>query len=817
MSTYTTTSKYVQITSWLLMEYRYADNPNPEINFTNDVGFNRIVNGFKDGDIQIFNQNSAYSITQNTAQVSVVQTSDTKFVTLDENLIIPYNDYTSELTPSSEMGVDFSPNNFSVVYDSVRFWILSGYNLSNIDGFIMQIQAQDQDLSYVTLSQILLQRGSADTYTFSPAPLTIGASIYDKYFQISIPSIASLMDSYQAAPSGTKSQQVAARLSKSGEGFVINAPLRITAYQVGSIQTIQGYDTFFTSVVNTLSLEAEDPFSEVAAFIAPSTDGQFFEYFATYDGGFIEDFILFQNSIGNSYVISHQIEVLEQIGAALIETSNFTSIQTTGYDIPNLYRPIVRNASVAVSFTLRYTMTLVNNANQQRIVRISSYTSFDPHAYGTSIQPIVLSNAPQVQKIYNKISTPPSIQLSSDIFGQQSLGREVIRINNVYIDNTNVNVGLTNLTVNNDGLVEDPASAGNTITYLAKGRAEIDISPFDNYFKFTVVMNTPGVAPKAMNFDTGGSYFLQFIDNSGNKFSVPNLSNTNIANPVNGELAFKVDETAASRILQFTDRRFFITNRPPRSNETEGQNTTVGTANSIQDVRATSAATNTSTVNAIFGTASSSVVYWSYWKPENESTRFPLTIGATGPTASAIPPPDSVNVFVGGGVLPPPVVTTPTASEGSNIFKTLRPLVGATAAARTSKSVADAVKGLANKSNLSPEEKINAVASSVSGLVLQGWTEERIIAFFLKPNELGTKIYGLTKEQFKQAVAGVFFYSDPNDIDGTPFDTTLIDNFGDTQAGLTNGGPASTKGRVTLTGGGNSITNRFLRGGSINL
>jgi hypothetical protein len=37
------TSKFVQLTSYLLMEYRYADQPNPETHFTNTgtdtVGF----------------------------------------------------------------------------------------------------------------------------------------------------------------------------------------------------------------------------------------------------------------------------------------------------------------------------------------------------------------------------------------------------------------------------------------------------------------------------------------------------------------------------------------------------------------------------------------------------------------------------------------------------------------------------------------------------------------------------------------------------------------------------------------------------------
>jgi hypothetical protein len=779
------------------MEYMYADNPNPEVYTTNEVGYNKIVNGFRNNDVQAYNLNDDYSLTQNTAAVSVVQVSDSRFVTLNQNLIVPYNDYTSQLTPSSESAVVF-PSNLSITYDSVRYWILAGYNLSNIDGVIIQIQAQDQDQSYVTLSQVLLQRGSSDAYAFSPSPLSIGSSIYDKYFEISIPSVAAMMDSYQAAPDGFKSSQLASLISKSGTGFVINSPLRITAYQVGSIQNVDGYENYLTQTINTLSLEAEDPFSEVAAYIAPSVGGQFFEYFATYDGGFIEDFILFQNSIGNAYVISHQIEVLEQIGAALIETSNFTSLQTTGYDVPNLYRPIVRNASVAVSFTLRYTMTLVNNANQQRVVRVSSYTSLDPHSYGTSIQPISLSNSPQVQKIYNKVFTPPAIQLSSDVFSSQTRAREVIRLNNVFVDNTNVNLGITNLSINNTTLGQDPSGSenGQTVLFYGKGKSEIDISPFDNFYKFTVVTNPSGNSPKAFNFDTGGSYYLQFIDNNGKKLSVPNLTNTNIANPSKGELAFKIDETYSTKILQFVDRTFYITNRPPKSDE-EAQlsDITVATNSSIQDVRATTSISNNLPLNSIFGIGASSVVYWGYWKPEKEESRF---IGATGATASTGTPRTNTNVVRGGTVGPTPAAQP----DGVNLLTNVKPIAGPTGTFRRFGIPVPRIDQI----NLTLDEKINAVSSAVQGFVDQGWTTTRIISYFLKPNEVGYKLFQLSKDQFKQAVVGIF----------SDADLVLIDNFGNTQSGLTNGGPASTKGRVTQTGGGNigsDISNRVTRGG----
>jgi hypothetical protein len=363
---------------------------------------------------------------------------------------------------------------------------------------------------------------------------------------------------------------------------------------------------------------------------------------------------------------------------------------------------------------------------------------------------------------------------------------------------TNVNLGITNLSINNTTLGQDPSGSenGQTVLFYGKGKSEIDISPFDNFYKFTVVTNPSGNSPKAFNFDTGGSYYLQFIDNNGKKLSVPNLTNTNIANPSKGELAFKIDETYSTKILQFVDRTFYITNRPPKSDE-EAQlsDTTVATNSSIQDVRATTSISNNLPLNSIFGIGASSVVYWGYWKPEKEESRF---IGATGATASTGTPRTNTNVVRGGTVGPTPAAQP----DGVNLLTNVKPIAGPTGTFRRFGIPVQRIDQI----NLTLDEKINAVSSAVQGFVDQGWTTTRIISYFLKPNEVGYKLFQLSKDQFKQAVVGIF----------SDADLVLIDNFGNTQSGLTNGGPASTKGRVTQTGGGNigsDISNRVTRGG----
>ena len=88
----------------------------------------------------------------------------------------------------------------------------------------------------------------------------------------------------------------------------------------------------------------------------------------------------------------------------------------------------------------------------------------------------------------------------------------------------------------------------------------ISISPFDNYYKFRFVKSGPSSDPIPIDLSISGQFNISFVDPIGNKIQVPALDDKNIANPALGELAFKIDESIATKVLQINDRRFFITN-----------------------------------------------------------------------------------------------------------------------------------------------------------------------------------------------------------------------------------------------------------------
>jgi len=823
MATYTTTSKYVQLTPYMVMEYMYADQPNPETYNVNTgsttVSYDKLINGMvqsiggtADNGVQIFNQSQNYSLTKNTTLNNVVRVTDNSFIPLNPNYIIPYNDFNPKLTSTADLPVDFS-SNFAIVYDSVRYHILAGYNLGNIDGVILGIDFLDVDGTYVTFSQIFIDSGFAGQYTLNPSPLMIGINSYDKYFEIKVPSLVNLNNQYISSP--TPSLTPAALLSHSGKGFVVGSPMRVRAYEVLNTTLTTGYVTYGANLISTLSLESEDPFRNIGAYISPADTGDFFEYFATDNGGFIEDFILFQNSIGNQYYIQNDIKVFEQIGTAFIQTANFYTIQTNAYDIPNLYRPIIRNSGVASTFNLRYTMTLVNSVDQSRVTRIASVTYNNPAKYGAYIAPLQLQNLPQVQKIYNKVATETNISVPSS----NPTPRIIVKYSNVFYERNLVNTTMTNLVVKGTTITQADGGSVQDQTVYGQGKAYIRISPFDNYYKFTFYKQGADGNTQLIDLESSGTYYMVFLNNSNKKVSAPTIDDKNIANPAKGELAFKVSETLATDVLQYTNRTYTITNRPPAANDpniVSDQIPTTGAAknalasrstalnDSIKDVVLSAQNIDQSLLSGVLTVSAnaSSVLYYGNWlKVDEPIPSTSPTSGATGATATVVQTntnqPTSATAFLGSAALP--------VSVGNNILNTQPQTGGGTAAtgfAFTSENGVEVTRPSNSASSgqrLSTTELKSAISLAVKSMLSEGITVQYIINYFLNVQSPGYKLYvGITKKIFTDAVKGIF----------TDADLTILNNYGNTNAGQTNGGSASNQGSTGNATGGDSGTSR---------
>ena len=761
---FTTSSKYATLTPYMLMEFMYADQPTPENYPVNSgpitVGFNKMTNGYLSDDIQIFNPLSDKQITNNTNENSVVAIDGSNYVTLDSNLVIPFNDFDDNLTDSINLPVSF-PSNINVIYDRVRYHIRAGYNLSNLDGVVVNIKYEDQDGSYVTVASTLIKKGTQQVYTLNTSPISIGSDIYDKYIEIKVPSLVDMQYKFLGSTESNKPNTLAGKISKSGNGFNSISPIRISVEEVLNITDYNGYSKYGTQNVAVFPLGQEDAFKNIGNTIKPSDNGEFFEYFATDNGGFIEDFILYQNSIGNSYYVYHQIEVIEQIGAAFIETSNFSNIQTTAYDTPNLFRPIVRNSSISNSFNLRYTMSLVNNSDQTRVVRVSNYTSNSPGRYGERITPITISNSPEPNKIYNKVYDQPSITIGNpNSLFNDGKPKEIIKYSNVFIQQNDVSVGVETLTArsSNSGESTSLVSQDNKKekTIYGKGKAYIDISPFDNYYKF--VFYTKGIdgIPNTIDLESSGDYKLVFIDNKGNKIKISSLVDKNIANPAKGEIAFKVEESISEKILQYTNKNFYISNLPLGKTTTDSVKVRLNTSASsrrknLLDQAEERQIKESRGKSTSVTEATSSVLYRGKWKNEDE------VIPVNDLPVLPVNPPTDTKPIV-------PVKRPDVRKNIATVKKTVPASVDLKTTAPNTTPVAtntNTTTSSGSRGTLTGDALISAVSGHMSALYSTGWSPSRIYRYFMVPGQPGYITYPeLTIMQFTKAAEGIFNTTD---------------------------------------------------------
>jgi hypothetical protein len=743
------------------MEYMYADAPDPESYPVNTgsttVGYNKLVNSYMLQTVgnttqiptnQIYNFDVDYDITHNTSNNSVVQIADNSFVTLDPNLIIPFNNYSPKLTPDDQLAVTF-PGNIVVVYDSIKYHIVAGYNLSNLDGVIINIKYQDSNGTYVTFSQILIEKGTQQDYSLNPTPLKFGSNIYDRYFEIKIPSLKDMNDRYQAAASSFRDQTLAYLTSNSNAGYVYGSPMRIEIWYVREKTDFNGYERYNSEQVAVLSLESEDPFSNIGATIKLSEAGQFFEYFATDNEGFIEDFILFQNSIGNNYYINHTIETFEQIGEASILTNTFTTTQTTAYDLPNYYRPIVRNPSTAVSFTLRYTMALVNNVNRQSVIRVGTYTSNNPGQWGPNIAPIQLSTFPQVQKIYNKIVSQAPLNIPSPATPSPT---QIVTVNNVFIDKVSVSASVSPILIT--GPTGSTSAPQVNEVALPSGQTYIEVSPFDNFYLFKFYKTGFDASPIEVNLGETKSYKLAFIDERGTKNYISSFENLSVANPIKGEVAFKIDDSISTKILNYKDRRFFITSGSAASDAKDitGSQMSGTVLSSSQPIVA----------NPSINTAPISVIYWGYWKAFGEQTQ--TTPGATASSIGNVAASASTGIKETTQRIDSIIRKVKgTTNSAASLLYSLSPAAGATSAASKFSKSPSASSGTVKSNTLTQAEIIQGVSGIVAAFKANGWTDQSIINYFLVPGQLGYKQFpGLTATLFIQAVGSTINVSSLN-------------------------------------------------------
>lgn len=453
-------SRFLQISPEILLEYTYTDQANPSTFNTATYPIEIMRDGHTSG-TYMFNADSVVSTMGNARDISAaaIDSGKTQYAYLNTDVGVPYNDFDPQLTNTVNLPQVFSPN-LNIEYDTVRFHFTSGFDFQDYDGLILEVLAPRRDGIPINLSSIAFLK--TDSPIFNPDPFLLGSKLYSTYIEWKVPALYYLVNSFTVSNTNLLSY----RLTE-GQGFLSTPPITVKVSGIYETLNENGYSIFNTQEINSVALANRDIYDLLYAEVIESSSGDFFELSGQVEGSTLSNFIAQLNSEGGNYIAIHQIIVSEQIGSIFVQTADQMFTQVVNFDEPIRFRPIILNSATAVSFAINYTLRLFNRNDNTQIIKKARLVSFDTKKYGRRLMKINLGTVPTVAKVYNKIESNDGNNIS--IVNGNSLGNssantsdrltEQLVVQTRYVtsfrDRLNINVAISPVNIQN---IEDNGS-----------------------------------------------------------------------------------------------------------------------------------------------------------------------------------------------------------------------------------------------------------------------------------------------------------------------------------------------------------------------
>jgi hypothetical protein len=552
-------SRFISLTSYCLVEYMFE--PIGSLNFLNDNI--TLLQNNKSGVYQIYNEDGSFSSTKNIKDLTAISLGNNTVVYADSEKVPNYTDYDDDMTETTLSG-------WNVVYDRVRFHFVAGFDFEGFEAIILAIMNKQNNGENHLFANILLAPDNiGELITFNSKPLFLSDSQFDRYIDILVPSIKNINQDFSVAPVPGNTFAAAITPTDSGySGFITNAPISISLSECSKrneLATDVGikYDTFEISENYDASVSQTNEFDDVGTSISESSNGDFIEYYLTWNGGFPEELISILNkrNPNDDWVIIHQLSVFEQVGSSFINTARLVIFQEEDWDEPLVYRPILKNAGSAVSMSIDLLSRLTNRRNGEQIIREASFSLISPKKYGRSLNVIPLSDEPQSQKVYNKIikkDFEATKLFIEPTFAPGFNGDEIIKNKPVKsVEYVPVFFSNNNISVSNNSGITKTRDISDEIIY-GPGKLKFILSPFDNAIKLKLfnVINNKAV-PLDLNL-TGAKYRMVFETDSG-KIKVDNEKSSTSENLSIGEISFKVSQADSESMFKSDKQTVYIT------------------------------------------------------------------------------------------------------------------------------------------------------------------------------------------------------------------------------------------------------------------
>ena len=562
------TSRFVSISSYCLVEYMAEPLGSP--NYLNDDII--LIKNSITGNHQILNTDASFNTTKNIQDLTVVNIGNNKVAYTDSEKIPDYLVYDTNLTTTAITG-------FNVIYDTVRFHFISGFEFEGFEALLLSIKNTQSDGDIHTFANILLAPETIDQLiTFNSKPMFLSDSLYDRYIDIRVPSVKNANDEFRnAANQAVTFSAAITPTDTSYTGFIYNSPIIASVSECGKrdkldTTTTTQYDIFEVTEHYETTISQTNEFDNIGTSVAESANGDFIEYFLTYNGAFPEDFIASLNKRNpqDNWIIIHQLSIFEQVGSSFINTSRQVIFQEDSYDEPLVFRPVLKNAGSAISMSIDLLSRLTNKRNGEQVIREASFSLISPKKYGKSLINIPLSGEPRSHKIYNKIvkknfeatklfiepSFAPGFSSETDTNEKVTKSFEYIP---VFFSNNNISVS------NNSALLKESDISDSVV--FGPGKLRFIMSPFDNTVKIKMfnVVNSK-LVPLDLNLSSA-KYKLVFETSNG-KLSINNANSDKQENLAIGELVFNISKQNGEAIVSSNKQVVYITSIAQEGTET---------------------------------------------------------------------------------------------------------------------------------------------------------------------------------------------------------------------------------------------------------
>ncbi len=553
-------SRFVNLTNYCIVEYMLEDLGS--LDYIND-DFKLLQNDHVDAH-QIFNNDGSFTETRNIQDVTVTSIDGNKYAYLDSEKIPNYIDYDDKITETTISG-------YNVTLDKVRFHFISGFNFDDFRALVLSVKNIENDQKTNIFANILFNKETESTIlAFNPKPLYITNAMYDRYIDVYVPSIKNINEELNTSP--TPASTFAAAITPNNTsytGFITNKPIIVSLDECGTqgkIDTNTGleYDSFEITEHYEAVVSQSNEFDSVGAYIQESSQGDFIEFFLTYNGGFPEELISILNRRNplNDYIIAHELTVYEQVGSAFIESSRLAFFQDKDYDEPNLFRPVLKNANTAITMSIDYIVRLINRLNGDQVIREGSMIITSPKKYGKTLLKIELQDKPQSQNIINKIyknnfeATELFIDPAQNV--TKSIG-SIASSSSIPTSTQYVPIFFTksNISVANKSSIVKENNDQDEVVFK-DGKLKFVISPFDNFLKFKFYTEVKNKTT-ALDLNIGDAIYRAVFQTSSGKIKIDNLNDQSKENLSSGEIVFNIPTESSEEIIQSNDRSFYIT------------------------------------------------------------------------------------------------------------------------------------------------------------------------------------------------------------------------------------------------------------------